>query len=700
MTAELYQIPALALMVALVAVFGGLWLQWKSQPVYRESIGQVPSARQRHLMWLAGWSLAAVQLAISGSGRLPGGASRAVALNCIVLAPLMFLGSLASQHFLRRPRILFIFAFGLPLGVFATLAALDPRPGPAGRIALLACVGAGLWVGAAWGLRRNLLPIWISLTLVAAFGLPCVWLTLRGEYLAALRLVGSGTLAMAALLFASAFRRATPGTLLTVGGLAVWALAGIQDFSMGPHLPARLVGAVNLVKVLTAVGMVVLVLEDEVAANRAAQLRDQRARREMERYTALYFGAMPYEIGSQEYDETCRTIAEASRFAQAAVFLRNSGGSFRLVGQWGLSAAQIATLDAMARRASDEMVEEIARPERITVEVGHLARIDLSPLLLPEDNNRPEAEPLPEDLRRPRIIGMRVREGGWQGALLLGGLRDSAEPLRMQDAMPLELLVARIAASRENAALLRQLMKSERLAGLGQLASGVAHELNNPLTAVTGFAELLTETEDQDVRDRAAVILNEARRMKKIIESLVRFRKLSPAGRAPFSMELLLRDIQELARHDLEKARVKFQISVASGLPRAVGDGEQLRQVFLQLVRNAITTLEENPAGEPRLLSVELGKTSDVIRTVFCDNGPGFSDPAQVFDPLFTTLHPGGGTGLGLSVCYSIIHEQGGEITAENVLPRGARIIIDLPAEARTAAGPEDSAAGALARAI
>lgn len=688
MNADPYQIPTLALMVALIAVFGGLWLQWLSHPARAERSRESPSSRHRHLMWLAGWTLTALHLVIAGFGRRPAAPWLAVSLNCMVLAPLMFLGSLASQYFTRRLRIPFIFAFGAPLVVFATTIAFDPNPGAQARIALLICAVTAIYIGAAWGLHRNLLPVWLSLILVAAVGVPCLWLTLQGQYLAALHLVSSGTLAMAALLFASAFRRVTAGMLLTVGGLTVWALIGLQSFSAGPHLPLQLVRAVDLVQVLTAVGMIVLTLEDEIAVNRAAQLRDQRARWEMERYSGLYVGAMPYTPEHQEYDDACRTIAEASRFARAAVFLRSDGGTFWLAGHFGLSTAEAAALDAIARRTSDEKMADITRLDRITVEAGHLVRVDLSPSILPED------QPLPEELQKPRILGIRVRGGGWQGVLLLAGLRNPRERLRTEDVLPLELLVTRIGAAREHAALLRRLMQSERLAGLGQLASGVAHELNNPLTAVTGYAELLTDADNDAVRERAQVILNEARRMKKIIESLVRFRKLAPAGRAPFSVELLARDIEKLARHDLESARVRFRILAPAGLPRAMGDGEQIRQVFLQLLRNAITSLEEVADEESRQLTVEMLKTPDSLRIIFSDTGTGFPDPARAFDPFLPNRQDGAGVGLGLSLCYSIVHEQGGDIVAENLYPHGARVVIDLPVEEAAAPTVESGAAG------
>lgn len=697
MNSGLYQVPTLALLAALVAVFGGLWLQWRPSPGHDRGTEETPDLRRRHLLWLAGWFLAALRLWLQVSGREAFPAGRAISYISMELAPLMFLASLASQYLFRRPRILYVMAFGLPLVLFAAAVGFDPTPGPRMHGFLLACAFAALCIGALWGLKRNLMPIWVSLVLVMAFGAPCLWLVAHGRYLGALYLVRSGCLAVAAFLFAAAFRRITAGLVFTVGGLATWSLAGIQCFQLVPQLPADLVRLGDLVKVLTAIGMVVLVLEDEIAVDRAGQLSDRQARWAMERYSQLYLAAMPQEPGPEEYNEVCEAIAASSRFGAAAVFLRTEAGRFRLVGGAGLAPEAAAELDLLAQRVTDEQLGEIAGLERAAPEVGQLVKLDLTPLI------DPAAKPVLQPFRQVRAIGIRVRDGEWQGGLLLGNLRDPERRLRADDVMPLETLATRIAAARENSLLLRRLMQSERLAGLGQLASGVAHELNNPLTAVTGFAELLTENENSGVRERAGVILSEARRMRKIIESLVRFRRGAAPGRAAVSVALLLQDLKELLRHDLEKSRVELDLRIPAGLPAVVGDDEQIRQVFLQVVKNSITTLEGMPPGEPRHITVLVSRSAGGVRTTFSDSGPGFTDPSRVFDPFYTTRNPGEGMGLGLSLCYSIIHEQGGEISASNIEPRGAAVVIDLPAEekaSRTAGGPGGRQDDSLARAI
>ncbi|HTX40270.1 MAG TPA: HAMP domain-containing sensor histidine kinase [Acidobacteriaceae bacterium] len=674
-----FDIPTLALLAALIAVFGTLWLEWRSHPANEHRLGELPTARQRHLLWLLGWFFLVVQLAVQVSrfGARPSG--QAVSLDCMELGALMFLGSLAAQYFTVRPKILYVTAFGAPLVLYATLSSLDSAPDAAVRTMLFVCLVVTLVVGARWSLHRNLVPEWLSLSLVLAVGAGCAWLTYRGEYSESLSLVHSGILLMTAMLFASAFRRATTGVLFTVGGLAVWSVPGIlRAIPATAHPRAELLRAIDLVKVLTALGMIVLVLEDEIASNQAAQQRDRRARREMEKYNELFLDVMPVDEGGGRYDRVCETIVEASRFAQAAIFVRNAGGTYRLAGHAGIPDDVAGALNLAGARLTDEKAAEVTSSRYMAREIGHLMQVDLTPVV--------EASPgmvlTGLNYRQSWMIGIRVRDGGWQGALLLGGLREPGMPLRTDDVLPLELLVARIGAAREQVGLLRRLMHSERLAGLGQLAGGVAHELNNPLTAVTGFAELLSDHESAGVRDRAQVILGEARRMKKIIESLVRFRKVTPDSRGPVSVELLLRDIEKLARHDLESTRVDLQLKIPDGLPRVTANEDQIRQVFLQIVKNAITAFEEMPAEAERRLSVEVAGLRESVRIQFADTGPGFSDPGRAFDPFFTTRNPGEGFGLGLSLCYSIIREHGGEISAANLEPRGAAVTIELPREA------------------
>lgn len=676
MKAEAWQVPTLALLAALVAVFGALWLEGLSHPGPRGGMGdEAPSARRRQLLWLAGWICAVVRLSIEVSGCSGPGWTLAVSVAADQLGPLMFLGSLAPQYLSRKPRILYVVAFGLPVVVYSSVAAVDPHPGLAAQALVVACAVATLLVAARWSLHKHFIPVWLSLGIVAAVGIPCVWMTARQDYAEVGALVHSGILLMTALLFVFAFRKPTAGLVLTVGGFAVWSLpAFVEPFLHGHGLPLGLDRALHLVQVVTAAGMIVLVLEEELASNQASQLRDRRARLEMENYSRLYLADLPVDEEGDEYDRVCATITEVSRFSQAAIFVHTPDGSFRIGGRAGLSGALEGALDALARRTSEAKTLEVARGNYFTPVVGNLIRMDLSPLMEPGD------ELAQMNFRSAWVMGMRTREGRLQGALLLAGLRHPAEPLQAEDVMPLELLVSRIGAAREHVALLRRLVQSERLAGLGQLAGGVAHELNNPLQSVTGFAELLAEGDPTRAQSHARVILAEARRMKQIVESLMRFRNAASTTRAPIALDQMLRDIARLMRQDLDAARITLDLRIPENVPKIKADGEQIRQVFLQVIRNAIGSLEEAMPGAERRLTIEVASIPKAVEIMFSDTGPGFPEPARAFDPYFTKRHAGEGVGLGLSICYAVVREHGGAISAVNLDPRGAAVVIELPA--------------------
>ncbi len=674
-TADLYRAPTLILLFVLVAVFGALWLQRRSLPPLRMRAGEATTARQRQLMWLAGWMFAAIQLEMEVFGRAQTGLWLAVSRVTLELASLMFLGSMAPQYLSRKPRILYVVAFALPLMLFTVLVSFDTAPGPLARALLLVFWAGTLLVAVRWSLERHLLPVWLSLLLVALAGGGAIWLILGQQYGAVVALVQGSTMLITALLFALAFRRLTAGVVFTVGGLASWSVAlMVEPFMGAASAPVVLIRILNLMKVVAAVGMIVLVMEDEIALNRATQLRDRRARLEMEKYTEVFLGAVPSEEESGQYDQLCETIAGASRFRQAAVLVRGTEGRFRVCGRAGIDGALAEALDALGRRTTDEKVREVVKANFYKQEIGHLVLLDLTRLMEPGD------ELLQMNFREAHALAVRGRDRELLGTLLLAGLREPDQPLLTEDVLPLELLVARVGAAREQQVLLRRLLQAERLAGLGQLAGGVAHELNNPLTVVTGYAELMADDEGVN-RDQALVILNEARRMKQIIDSLIRFRRAAPVNREAVSIDSLLRDVERLARQDLESAQVNLQIRLPAHLPNVQADVDQLRQVFWQIIRNAIGSMEASREELDRHLIVEAAAAGQRVEVRFSDNGPGFSNAARAFDPFYTTRDQGEGIGLGLSICYSIIREHGGEISAINLHPRGAVVVIELPAD-------------------
>ena len=223
-----------------------------------------------------------------------------------------------------------------------------------------------------------------------------------------------------------------------------------------------------------------------------------------------------------------------------------------------------------------------------------------------------------------------------------------------------------------------QLVQSEKLASLGQLVGGAAHELNNPLTAMLGYSELLANTGlSPEQRALADKISLQARRIRTLIASLLSFAKQSPAAKSETDINVVVSTALKLCQPQIQAARVRLSTSISQSLPRVSGDSNQLMQVFSHIINNAAHALSDRGDG---VLTVETRVESGKVIIEFADNGPGMSDPGKVFDPFYTTRPVGQGTGLGLSMCYGIIEEHGGKISCHNRHEGGASFVIELPA--------------------
>jgi signal transduction histidine kinase len=222
-----------------------------------------------------------------------------------------------------------------------------------------------------------------------------------------------------------------------------------------------------------------------------------------------------------------------------------------------------------------------------------------------------------------------------------------------------------------------QLVQSEKLASLGQLVGGAAHELNNPLAAMMGYAELLGSTElNSEQRSLMQKFEQQVRRTRTLVSSLLSFAKQVPAEKTLVDISALLQTAVKLCLPQSRGPNVQVHTDIASELPRVLGDSNQLLQVCLHITNNALHALTETGGT----LTVT-GRLKDALVVLeFSDNGPGMEEPDRVFDPFYTTRPVGQGPGLGLSVCYGIIQEHNGKITCGNRPEGGATFRIELPA--------------------
>jgi len=231
-----------------------------------------------------------------------------------------------------------------------------------------------------------------------------------------------------------------------------------------------------------------------------------------------------------------------------------------------------------------------------------------------------------------------------------------------------------------------QLIQSEKLASLGQLVGGAAHELNNPLTAMLGYSELLADsglTEEQ--RTLASKIAQQVRRTRVLIGSLLNFARQVPGEKVPVDLNTVLQTAIKHYQPQFSSRRIDVQINLEEGLRPISGDPNQLLQVFLHIASNALQALEEIGGG---IFSVRTSRKDNRMILEFSDNGPGAREPERVFDPFYTTRSVGKGAGLGLSACYGIIQDHQGLILCTNRVEGGMTIRIELPAAGTPALVP------------
>ena len=225
-----------------------------------------------------------------------------------------------------------------------------------------------------------------------------------------------------------------------------------------------------------------------------------------------------------------------------------------------------------------------------------------------------------------------------------------------------------------------QLIQSEKLSGIGEFVAGVAHELNNPLTSVMGFAELLQQSDMPEQQRRYLdVIFKSAKRCQKIVSSLLSFARRHAPERKVVSLNEIVESAVEILQYQMRTSNIEVTTQFDPNLPLTEIDPHQMQQVFLNIINNARQAME----GQKRKGRLRVATESNVerVRVIFQDNGPGIPEEnlKKIFNPFFTTKEVGKGTGLGLSLCYGIVREHGGTITPSSKEGEGATFVIEIP---------------------
>jgi len=672
-----YQLPALALSALLLPAFGFLYLRFRST---------------RTLLWLLGFICAVIQMVLLyqiGRWNFLDGAHPwvlAAGQTLIQIGSALFLASLSPLRFrVGRFEILYVIPYTIPLMVFSILffgvfhGVLPSAP------MFLVFPGLGLIsliVGLFWGIAKGSMPIWIAefmCLLLGCTGL-LICFTRGGGW--ALTLAECANHFMTALLLIFVFRRVTPGLVLSFLGFFIWSLSILNIFpaiTMHPALHLDFVRLIVMSKVVAALGMILLALEDQLAINKLGREREGRARRELEAYANPMWVRRRLEDFDRQGNEICQLIVDNSRFGQAALLLESSGG-LRVAGAAGMDAAVVIALDSVAMRIpmAGFLAQGSVPP---AVERSQTVDLSLEPWMNPGDDlkrlcfSRALAVP---------IVGRSANEG----ALLLAAMRNPEVPLRADELLPLEMLAGRIEAVRSQTRMLEKLIDSEKFAGLGQLAGNVTQQLNNPLTVILGYASLLEETSTLAAQERKAVeaILTEARRMRATLESMTRVSRRQNDQLDTISVSELLADMEQLHRSEFLARSIDFRMNIAPGLPSVRCNAQLLRQAVLHCLQFAIEAADSpssilaSSAHDAKTVRLEATAEGKVVQILVAHSGAGFLYPERAFDPFVPAQAGGEMAGMGLGLCATILRDHDGRASAVNLEPTGAAIILELQA--------------------
>ncbi|MGA9886274.1 MAG: ATP-binding protein [Candidatus Acidiferrales bacterium] len=658
MTSLLDKLPTILVLFVLVGIFLSLRKH-------------APSARTR--LWVYAWALIFLHFFIQAFETHTGTIEQileSIELGALELSGMVFVVSMTQAVENRKTRRTMLLVLSVPTAFHAVAATFDWH-----IYTLMAAALGAIFVGCAFfALRTHPRPKADSIAISAVLAIVTVWAIhdqLRGSADLGANAILTLSFAFCGILFWKRFPRRSTGVLAVTGGFLAWGAvfpAGALLDHIAPQLRIN-PELWNVPKFFVAFGMILTLIEDKSRDIEKSRERERAANKllvQLSQITSrLLAGSDPASLAG----EVTAAVTGASSFQRAALFLAGEDRLLRLGGLTGFSPKERARFEERTEGWTIEKLRELARQGE---QLGNKSfRVTLDPEFGARD-------PEPENLV---LIPMVSGRGAQLGCLCVGGSSlpvQTSEEFDVSEIVKLEVLASDLAVTIENSRLHHQLVRSEKLAALGQLVAGVAHELNNPLTGIMGYADLLSEeVEGEKLSKRVQKLGSEARRMKRIVDGLLRFaRQNNPATRAA-DFETALHDVIQLREFHIRKLGINMDVHVEPALPRLSIGEDELKQVLLNILNNAIDAVEESAQ---RSIFIAATRHGDRIYVRFEDSGPGFSEVNRAFDPFFTTKPVGKGTGLGLSICYGIMQEAGGEIVVGNKRPYGASVALEFPA--------------------
>ncbi|MGO9978207.1 MAG: sensor histidine kinase [Candidatus Sulfotelmatobacter sp.] len=596
----------------------------------------------------------------------------AAASGSLQAAVVTFLVSVSSVAEDRAKRTLLLLVLGVPSTLYMVCACYDVHARWPYVLCLAACFG-----GAAYFFFRVSGKMSLSLEaatfLCSLAGVWAIRAAVRGSF-------QEGTIALPAIgfCFAAVFIcrnhwRTSPAVLTISGGFFTWGAAfplRLLVDRLAPHLiiPAELW---HTPKLFVALGMILAVVEEKSESIAGMQQKAEGLNRQLERFSAITSRL----LSGAEFDTICPAIAAAitdvTNFSVAVVQLEDAERRLRVAGSSGLSPESLRRLQAQTEHWTLDHIKSFCSSEQL---------IGKNSFLLPSQEAIPLAfreNPTARSSNNEELLIPLCSDGGaYLGCIRLAAPRNT-NTIHALELSHIEMLAGDLALAVELKALHTQLVWSEKLAALGQLLAGVAHELNNPLTAIMGYGELINDAiAAPHARDQLAKMVSEARRMKRIIDNLLRFSRQSARDAQATQLSPVVQQVLALREYHTRTRNVRVELDIAPDLPLLAANEDEIKQILLNLFNNSNDALEGMPGRKQISIRAYQSGPRAVIEVE--DTGPGFGNLNRALDPFYTTKPVGKGTGLGLSVCYGIVKKRGGDLEIENVKPHGARVTIKL----------------------
>jgi two-component system, NtrC family, sensor kinase len=663
----LEKLPTVITVAVLVGIFAGLKRHSRS-------------ARLR--LWQIAWFLIFTHFVAQMFEPATGDVSpwlTAVDLCALEASAVVFVVSVSAVVEDSFRRNLLLSVMGIPALIYGALACFDVQARWPFVASLAAAFGGGI-VFLIW-IRQSFSKYVMGLTLLGmAVGFWAIRAAVHGSYeegLTALLALGFG---LPGIFICRNYWRASPGILTVAVGFFCWgAVFPIGMFlsrvAPGAHVPGELW---NTPKLFVAFGMILTIVEDKSESIEMMQRKERAQNNQLERFSAITSRLLSGATVDMLCDDITSAITEVTNFRVAAIHLDNAGHGLRVAGASGLRASALGELRKKAEAwTTDDVKDFCARGREIGANSYLLSSAEADKYSPVKSRLIYEANPY-WNTGDELLIPLRSARGGCLGCIALDDPRD-VTAVNAQELSRIELLAADLSVALELKSLQSQLVRSEKLAALGQLVAGVAHELNNPITAVMGYGDLLSEeVTAAPMREKLDKLVNEGRRMKKIVENLLRFSRQRAVDRQSVDLKPVVEDVLALREYYVRTHGLEVVVDLRPDLPKVAVDEDQFKQILLNLINNAIDSVESEREELKRITvrAFRMGKRA-VLEVE--DTGAGFADVNRALDPFYTTKPVGKGTGLGLSICYGIIREHDGEIRLENLEPHGARVTVELP---------------------